>query len=270
MHAHPATLIRPLAGALALAAILSTAPAFAQDVKLDVIYVPTPHAVVKRMLEMAALKSGEFHIDLGCGDGRIVVAAARDFGARGFGVDINPVRIKEANENAKKAGVTGKVEFRIQNLFETDISKADVLSLYLLTSINLKLRPTILETMRPGARVVSQSFAMGEWVPDQKDIVDHKDVYLWYVPAKVAGRWQIDVGGEKIVVTLDQSFQMLKGSAAIAGKTVPVVDARLKGAEIDFTLAPEGASRRPFHGRVNGDKMDSTGRLPWSATRLPN
>jgi SAM-dependent methyltransferase len=219
------------------------------------------------MLEMAAVKKGEFHIDLGCGDGRIVVAAARDFGARAFGVDIDPQRIKEANENARKAKVTDKVEFKLGNLFETDISKADTLSLYLLTSINLKLRPTILDTMKPGARVVSQSFAMGEWVPDQKDVVDHKDVYLWYVPAKVAGKWQIEVQGEKIVVNFEQAFQMVKGTAEIAGKTA-AVEGKLKGAEIDFVLKPQGAAQRPFHGRVNGDRIDSTGRLPFSAARL--
>jgi SAM-dependent methyltransferase len=265
MHAHPLT--RPLAGALALAVSFSMAPAFAQEVKRDVIYVPTPHAVVKRMLEMAAVKKGEFHIDLGCGDGRIVVAAARDFGARGFGVDIDPQRIKEANENAQKAKVTKMVEFKIANLFETDISKADTLSLYLLTSINLKLRPTILDTMKTGARVVSQSFAMGDWVPDQKDVVDHKDVYLWYVPAKVAGKWQVEVDGQKIAVNFEQTYQMLKGTAEIAGKTVPV-EGRLKGAEIDFSIAPEGAAKRQFHGRVAGDKIDSTGRVTFTAARM--
>jgi SAM-dependent methyltransferase len=263
MRAHLSTLTRRQFGAVVLGATLAPATAFAQEPKLDVIYVPTPHEVVKRMLEMAGLKSGEFLIDLGCGDGRIVVAAARDFGARGFGVDINPVRIKEANENAQKAGVTDKVEFKIQDLFKTDISKADVLSLYLLTSINLRLRPVILDTMRPGSRVVSQSFAMGEWEADAKDTVRHSSVFLWHVPAKVAGRWQVEVEGQKFVLTLEQTFQKIKGSADMSGTAVTVSEANLKGADIDLTVG-----KWSLHGKVNGDRIESTGRLPWAASRL--
>ena len=163
-------------------------PAYAQDVqdkpKLDVIYVPTPQEVVDRMLDMAKVTAKDFVIDLGCGDGRNVVTAAQKFGARGFGVDIDPQRIKEANENAEKAGVKDKVEFRVANLFETKISDADVMMMYLLSSINLKLRPRILDELKPGSRIVSHAFDMGDWKPQKTVQVDSRTIYFWVVPAK--------------------------------------------------------------------------------------
>jgi tRNA G37 N-methylase Trm5 len=152
----------------------------------DVPYVPTPPEVVEAMLKLAQVKKGDIVYDLGCGDGRIVVMAAQKFGARAVGVDINPVRIQEAEENAKKAGVTDRVRFIQGNLFEADIKEATVVTLYLLSDVNLKLRPRLLKELKPGSRIVSHSFDMGDWKPDKQIEVDYRRVYLWTVPANKA------------------------------------------------------------------------------------
>jgi len=152
----------------------------------DVIFVPTPNKVVERMLEMAKVGPKDVVYDLGCGDGRIVIHAAKQYGARAVGIDIDPDRIKEANANAKAAGVTGKVRFILGDLFETDISAATVVSLYLLTSLNLKLKPKLLAELKPGTRVVSHAFEMGDWKPEKEDHVDGSNVYLWRVPPRKA------------------------------------------------------------------------------------
>lgn len=154
---------------------------------LDVPYVPTPQEVVDEMLRLGQVKEGDYLIDLGSGDGRIVISAARDHGATGVGIDLNPERIQEANANAKAAGVTDKVEFRQGDLFEQDLSKADVLTLYLLPSVNEKLKPKILKELRPGTRVVSHSFDMGDWKPDKTVEVDGRTIYLWVIPEKEEG-----------------------------------------------------------------------------------
>lgn len=174
------------ASVLAAPALLKgLTPAFAQDApRLDVPFVPTPQPVVDKMLELANVQKGDFLIDLGSGDGRIPVTAAQRFGVKALGVDLNPQRIKEANERAKKAGVTDLVEFRQEDLFTTDLSKADVLTMYLLPSVNLKLRPKILKEMKPGARVVSHAFDMGDWKPEQKVQVDGRTVMMWTVPKR--------------------------------------------------------------------------------------
>ena len=148
----------------------------------DVPYVPTPHEVVAEMLKMANVTKDDVVYDLGCGDGRIVIAAAKEYGARGVGIDINPERIKEARENASKAVVTDRVTFATQDLFETDLSNATVVTLYLLPAVNLKLRPKLFEELRPGARVVSHSFDMGDWKPDQTATVDGRKIYYWVMP----------------------------------------------------------------------------------------
>jgi SAM-dependent methyltransferase len=152
----------------------------------DVIYVPTPDKVVDRMLEMARVTAKDLVYDLGCGDGRIVITAAKRYGARGVGVDIDPARIREANANGKAAGLGGKVKFILGDLFETDISPATVVTLYLLTSLNLKLKPKLLADLRPGTRVVSHAFDMGDWKPEQEDYVEGSNVYLWRVPSRAA------------------------------------------------------------------------------------
>lgn len=154
--------------------------AFAQDV----VYVPTGQRIVDAMLKLADVKQSDVVYDLGCGDGRIVITAAKDFGARGKGIDIDPQRIKEANANAEAAKVTDKVEFVQANLFESDVSEASVVTLYLLNSLNQKLKPILLEQLKPGSRIVSHAFHMGDWKPDQTIEVDNTTVYLWIVPEK--------------------------------------------------------------------------------------
>ena len=156
----------------------------AQQIELDVPYVPTPQKVVEGMLDLANVGKGDVVYDLGCGDGRIVITAAKKYGATGIGVDLNPERIKEANENAREAEVEDKVTFYEGNLFDFDFSKASVLTLYLLPDVNLKLMPKILSEMKPGSRVVSHAFDMGDWKPDGQISVDGKSVFLWIVPEK--------------------------------------------------------------------------------------
>jgi SAM-dependent methyltransferase len=154
----------------------------------DVIYVPTPQNVVDAMLKLANVHSGDVIYDLGCGDGRIVVTAARQFGVRGIGIDINPERIAEARENARSNGVTNRVTFRNEDLFEADIKEASVVTLYLLTSLNLKLRPKLWRDLKPGTRIVSHTFDMGDWKPEKEMEIGAHTIYLWTVPADAAQR----------------------------------------------------------------------------------
>jgi SAM-dependent methyltransferase len=179
-----------------LAAILSISVVAAQDPQPrrtpDVPYVPTTEEAVQAMLKLADVKKTDVVYDLGCGDGRIVIAAAKTFGARGVGIDINPVRIREANDNAIKAGVQELVKFMENDLFESDIHEATVVTLFLLPQINLKLRPKLLRDLKPGTRVVSNTFDMGDWKPEKEtDVGDGDDggglsrhLYLWTVPAR--------------------------------------------------------------------------------------
>jgi SAM-dependent methyltransferase len=158
-------------------------PAIQTERRPDVIFVPTRELVIDAMLKAAKVGPNDVVYDLGCGDGRIVVAAAK-LGARAVGIDIDPVRIKEANENAAKNGVTGKVDFRQQDLFEADIREATVVTLYLLPSLNVKLKPRLMDQLRPGTRIVSHDFDMGDWLPEETIAVDGKTVYLWTIPKK--------------------------------------------------------------------------------------
>jgi precorrin-6B methylase 2 len=147
----------------------------------DVIFVPTPQEVVDAMLKLAGVKAGDVVYDLGCGDGRIVITAAQKYGARGIGIDIDPQRIKEATANAQKAGVADRVKFMQADLFETNISEANVVTLYLLPSLNLKLQPKLMRELRAGSRVVSHSFDMGDWKPDREQDIDGRHIYLWTI-----------------------------------------------------------------------------------------
>jgi precorrin-6B methylase 2 len=150
----------------------------------DVIYVPTPQPVVDAMLAMAGVKKGDVLYDLGSGDGRIPITAAKQFGVRGVGIDINPERIAEANANARAQGVTGLVTFKNEDLFETNFSEASVVTLYLLNSLNEKLRPKLLRDLKPGTRIVSHAFRMGDWEPERTQNVDGSMIYMWTVPAR--------------------------------------------------------------------------------------
>src|SRR3954467_10824278 len=181
----------------------------------DVIWVPTPDDVVDRMLTMAQVKPNDIHFDLGAGDGKIAIAAAKKFGARAVGIEYNPDMVKHANANAQAAGVAGsgngKALIRHGDIFATDFSQATVITMYLLPGLNMKLRPQLL-TMRPGTRVVSHSFTMEDWDADEISSVDGRRAYFWVVPANVQGGWAIDAGGQKVDMVLEQHFQKINGT----------------------------------------------------------
>lgn len=244
-------------------------PSDAQPIMLDVPYVPTPNEAVYRMLELAEVQADDYLIDLGSGDGRIVIAAARDWGVKkALGIDIDPERIEEANENAKFAKVTDRVTFERGNLFEKDFSDVDVLTMYLLPTINLELRPVILDKLRPGTRIVSHVFDMGDWRPDAWIEVQSRYIYKWIVPAKVQGTWEITrADGTTFRIDLKQTYQFVKGEAHYGAQTKPVSFVALRGAEIRFSSDGEH-----FTGRVEGDRMTA---LPgtnvlegWHAKRI--
>jgi hypothetical protein len=260
-----------------LIAIGAYSVAHAQEGAGDVVYVPTPQVVVDSMLTMAKVNAKDYIIDLGSGDGRIVITAAKKFGARGFGVDLDEVLLKRANDSAKREGVADRAQFIEQNLFETDLSKATVITTYLLPEMNERLRPKILR-LKPGTRVVAHDYHMGEWQPDDNDTLSVPEktvgnpgtsyIYLWYVPANAAGKWQIraPVGGQTVSVDLDfnQRFQMLSGNARINDRAAQLQGARVRGEDVTFWLtigSGTNAVRHEFNGRLQGDTINGTLRV---------
>ena len=223
--------------------------------KLDAPYVVTDYEVVDAMLAMAEVRPEDDVVDLGSGDGRILIAAARSHGARGLGVDIDPARIREAEQNARAAGVAHRVQFRRQDLFETPLAEADVVTLYLTPEVNLRLRPRILAEMRPGARVVSHDFDMGDWRPDQRQRIGSATIYLWVVPARLAGRWALTVDGRRFVLDLTQAYQELRGTIAAGGRAVRVEQGQVAGERVRFVADLPGG-RRVFEGRAQGDRIE--------------
>jgi SAM-dependent methyltransferase len=166
------------------AALIAAAPSFAKDQYPDVIYVPTPHEVVDDMLRLANVHKGDVLYDLGSGDGRIAIAAAKKYGIKAVGIDIDPERIREATENARKAGVTNLVQFRQEDLFKADFRDATVVTLYLLPDLNVKLRPRLWDELKPGTRIVSHQFDMGTWKPERKVELNGRTIYFWTVPER--------------------------------------------------------------------------------------
>jgi hypothetical protein len=278
-----------LAGLAAAALALAGA---ARAGEPSVPYVPTPQEVVERMLSLAKVTASDYVIDLGSGDGRIVITAAKKFGARGFGVDIDPQRVAESNENARKAGVADRVTFYQRDLFETDLGEATVITMYLLPRVNLALRPRLLE-LKPGTRIVSHDFSMEDWQPDAHVVVDAKDkyggaggrsdVYLWIVPAKVGGdwRWQLATRGKARAyeLRLEQKFQKISGSVRVDGRNAKLEGAQLRGDEIRFrfTVELEGEPvRHDFRGKVRDGAIFGSaqldgprlrGQFEWEAVR---
>lgn len=232
-------------------------PSVGQEGK-DVIWVPTPNELIAKMLDMTKLTPNDVHYDLGSGDGRMVIAAAKR-GANATGVEYNPDMVALSTRSAKREGVADKARFIHGDIFQTDFSKATVITLYLLPSLNLKLRPTILN-MRPGTRVASHAFTMGEWEADETAQVDGRTAYYWMVPAKVDGNWRIEGAGD---LTLKQTFQKIEGS--LGGK--PLTKASLRGDTISFS-----ADGRDYSGRVSGNRIEgsvagaTSGQ--WSAMRV--
>lgn len=229
---------------------------------LDVPYAETRTEAVEKMLDMARVGPGDRVIDLGTGDGRMLLQAA-ERGAGGLGVDIDPVLVAEANASAQRQGVADRVTFRTQDLFETPIADADVVTMFLLPEINLKLRPRLLSELRPGARVVSHAFTMGDWKPDLAGRVGGSRLYLWVIPVDVSGAWRLrDARGER-ALALDQKFQAFTGTLGDGA----VFDGRVDGERMAFTLRDGDRSVR-YEGRVEGDTIVGSTPLGWSAARL--
>lgn len=221
----------------------------------DVIWVPTNDDLVRLMLEAAKVRPDDVVYDLGAGDGKIAIAAARDYGARSVGIEFNPDMAALAQRNADRSGVADKVTIINGDIFVEDFSEATVVTLYLLPNLNLKLRPTLLD-MKPGTRVVSNSFNMGDWEPDEKLGPDYTVGYYWVVPAKVAGTWQFR--GEEIrdgELVLNQKFQNIGGTLTSGGKSQPILAPELMGDSLSFRFLNEVGQHRLVNIKVAGDRM---------------
>jgi SAM-dependent methyltransferase len=237
----------------------------------DVIWIPTPQALADKMLNLAKVTPQDYVIDLGSGDGRIVITAAKR-GARAHGIEYNPDMVALSKRNAAREGVADKATFEKADLFESDFSKATVITMFLLTDINLRLRPAILN-LKPGTRIVSNSFDMGDWTADQTVAVTAEEgcdsfctAYFWIVPAKVEGRWKLPQGE----LVLKQSYQMISGDLNAGTGRISVSDGRLSGDQISFKIGDA-----QYTGRVIGIAMEgtvTTGNMnsKWNASRLAN
>ncbi|MBM4333181.1 MAG: methyltransferase domain-containing protein [Deltaproteobacteria bacterium] len=270
---------------------------YAQGHEPYVHFVATPQPVVMEMLKMARVTQNDILYDLGCGDGRIVITAAKVFGSRGVGVDIDPVLIQESQENARKAGVTDRVKFIQQDLFQTDISEATVVTLYLLPDLNLKLRPKLFKELKPGTRIVSHEFDMGDWkyermgtvynskiyynfnVPDVKDL----NFYYWVIPANAAGEWQWTMSrspeNREYILRIGQKFQEISGRVKFGKQESPIEEALLAGDQLSFMFREEVDGQKVvmrFNGRISQDTIQGNvevqggplaGDYQWNAKR---
>jgi ubiquinone/menaquinone biosynthesis C-methylase UbiE len=270
--------------AMLIVAACFAAPLIARaQFKYDVPYVPTPPVVVEEMLRLAAVGPDDFVIDLGSGDGRILIAAAKKFGARGVGVDLDPERIAESVYNAQLADVSDRVTFHHQDLFKFDISPATVVTMYLVPSVNMRLQPRLLQELKPGTRIVSHDFNLGDWQPDRKSTV-RKNVFLWIVPAPVAGRWRttlaLPAGERSYEIEIRQKFQEIDGLARYDRKVAGLWNAKLRGDRISFVMVDDSGpleSNLYCEGRVTGDVIEGVVRrgigseqtqIKWRATRV--
>ena len=268
--------------AFAAVAALLSGPALAQTKEYqpqvgqqgkDVIWVPTPDDIVNRMLTMAQVTQSDYVVDLGAGDGKIAIAAAKKFGAKSLGIEYNPDMAKHAQGNVEKAGVTDKARIQQGDIFATDFRSATVVTMYLLPALNLKLRPTIL-AMKPGTRVVSHSFTMDDWEPDETSSMDGRRMFFWRVPASVQGGWKVSVaGGDTLDVNFEQKYQKIEGTVSLGTIQGGLREARLSGANISFAIVDASGVARTFTGSVNGASMEGTLRTDsgaegrWSATK---
>lgn len=274
---------------LCAALVLGAPLVFAADVdRTGGPYVPTPQAVVNAMLEVANVGSKDFVVDLGSGDGRIVLTAATKYKASGMGVDIDPELVDLANASARKLGVADRVQFIRQDVFAADLSRTTVLTLYLLPGMMQSLRPKLLTDLKPGTRIVSHDFTFDLWKPDRTVTVQTEEkyeitgtwtseVHLWIVPAPVQGAWRITRAGEKAGGRLHirQGFQHFDGKFSSGERTVDLKDGRLEGARLSFSLPAGNGRRELFTGTVDRDQIRGEVRdgemvvARWSATRLP-
>jgi SAM-dependent methyltransferase len=257
-----------------------TVLASAQDYG-DTPYVQTPQVVVDRMLEVAKITAKDYLIDLGSGDGRMIITAARRYGARGFGVDLNKSLVALANKNAARAGVANRAVFFERDLHETDISKADVLTIYLLPEVNLMVRPRIL-ALKPGTRLVSHDYGFGEWPPDIEFTMDApgkpvgrdqtSKVLYYVVPAQVAGKWVWRAASGELDLQLEQAFQKITGTVGVDGKRINIEKPQLTGANISFEAVLGDGVRHVFNGKVYNNAIEGAfaaagASHKWNATR---
>ncbi len=246
-----------------------------EELPPDIYFTPTPHRVVEAMMDLAAVGTEDLVYDLGCGDGRILIAACRR-GARGVGVDLDPARISDTRAHVSAAGFADRVTLIHEDIFRSDLRPARVITLYLLDSLNVRLRPRILAQCRPGTRVVSYSFEMGDWAPDEHTPIAANGVSLWIVPADLAGRWNASAADAELeALSLSQTFQMLSGTARVAGEIRRISEGRVAGHRFSLTLDDSGAGEPiVVTGEIIGEVLESTisaGGLekPWTARREP-
>ena len=237
----------------------------------DVIWVPTQDDLVMAMLKAAKVTPQDYVVDLGSGDGRIPIAAAKHFGAKAVGIEYNPQMVKLAQCRARAEGVTDKVQIKQADIFETDFTDATVLTMYLLSDLNMKLRPTILK-MKPGTRVVSNSFKLGEWSPDE--LIEPEDgytrAYLWIVPAQVGGQWSLrdEAGGNSFDLRIEQDFQEIKASVVGSSAGLSVKEAKLRGADLEVTFLDAKNQPHVFKGQLQDDVLRLKGNLGGKSTIL--
>lgn len=271
--------------ALVAIAACCAAPLLARaQFSYDVPFVPTPPVVVEEMLRLANVGPDDFVIDLGSGDGRVVIAAVRKFGARGVGVDLDPDRIAESVYSAGLQGVSDRVAFHREDLFKFGISQATVVTMYLLPSVNLKLRPRLLKELKPGTRIVSHDFDMEDWKPDEKSTV-RKNVFMWIVPAQIEGTWRTTIalpaGERSYEIEFKQKFQEVDGLARYDNKKVAGLwNARLRGDRVQFVIVDDSGTIETnlyFEGRASGDTIEGVIKrgigkdekpIRWRATRV--
>ncbi|NUZ04790.1 SAM-dependent methyltransferase [Piscinibacter koreensis] len=227
----------------------------------DVIWLPSPDAVVDRMLQMAEVKSSDFVVDLGSGDGKIAIAAARNHGARALGLEYNPQMVEFSRRRAREAGFAGKVEFRQADIFASDFSQATVVTMYLLPDLNMRLRPTLFK-LRPGTRIVSHSFGMGDWTPDEVGRSGTARISAWVIPANASGEWALTFrnleGGGPQTLTLRQRFQMVEGDVSWENLSSTLVRPHLQGDSLSFGARHATGEMLQFQARVAGNRMTGT------------
>jgi SAM-dependent methyltransferase len=248
----------------------------------DVPYVPTDDAVVPAILRLARVTSDDVIYDLGCGDGRILVAAAKHFGAHGIGIDIDPLRIQECHDNARRAHVTDRVRFLQTSLFEVDLSPASVVTLYLLPSLNIRLRPKLLSELRPGSRLISNHFDMADWHPDEVVHAHHRNLHKWVIPAQVAGEWHCTVndpaGRRHLRLVLERRYQIVTGKAYVSGRETLIGLGRIQGDTLSFRLVEwgRGGAIMRYAARVDGPNLrghcchegDEGSVIAWGGSRV--
>lgn len=272
-------------------ALSAAGPAASQDYG-DTPYVQTPQNVVDKMLEIARVGPRDYVIDLGSGDGRMVITAAKKHGARGFGVDLDRRLVALANRLAAQAGVADRAVFYERDLYKTDVSRATVLTIYLLPEVNLMVRGKLLATLKPGTRIVSHDYDMGEWTPDLSLVLDAPDkpvgrdfkskVFYWVVPAKASGKWNWQLPGDgkamEFELMVSQMFQKIDGTLSVGGRSAKIENMKLNGTQISLEAAVDGpsAARYEFSGRILNNKINGQARvvggngsrpLPWKAAR---